>query len=161
MGVTVVVVTHDPMVADHVDRTVGIRDGRTSSEVLRRTQLNELGLQEVVAEEYAVLDRAGRLQLPRDFTAALEMERRVRLALEPDHIGVWPDHAKVRRSRDTRAGDGGSQDASARDAPAQDDRSRYERARYERPPDDDLPGDRPRDDRPRDDRRGDDRRESR
>jgi hypothetical protein len=145
----VVVVTHDPMVADHVDRTVGIRDGRTSSEVLRRTQLNELGLQEVVAEEYAVLDRAGRLQLPRDFTAALEMERRVRLALEPDHIGVWPDHAKMRRSRDTRAGDTRSQDASAHD-----DRSRYERARYDRPPEDD-----PRDDGPRDDR--DDRRESR
>ena len=147
MGVTVVVVTHDPMVADHVDRTVGIRDGRTSSEVLRRTQLNELGLQEVVAEEYAVLDRAGRLQLPRDFTAALEMERRVRLALEPDHIGVWPDHAKVRRARDTRSGDPSAQDASA-----SDDRSRYERARYERPTDDDPRDDRPRDDRPRDDR---------
>jgi len=161
MGVTVVVVTHDPMVADHVDRTVGIRDGRTSSEVLRRTQLNELGLQEVVAEEYAVLDRAGRLQLPRDFTAALEMERRVRLALEPDHIGVWPDHAKVRRTRDARFADPSAQDASA-----SDDRSRYERARYERPPDDDPRDDRPRDDRPpdsdgQDGRPGDGRRESR
>ena len=82
-----------------MDRTVGIRDGRTSSEVLRRTELNELGHEEVVAEEYAVLDRAGRLQLPRDFTSALEMERRVRLALEPDHIGVWPDHARRPRKQ--------------------------------------------------------------
>jgi DNA-binding transcriptional regulator/RsmH inhibitor MraZ len=38
-----------------------------------------------------VLDRAGRLQLPQEFLSALEIERRVRLALEPDHIGVWPD----------------------------------------------------------------------
>jgi ABC-type lipoprotein export system ATPase subunit len=94
LGVTVVVVTHDPLVSEQVGRTVGIRDGRTSSEVLRRTAVTEHGDEHVIAEEYAVLDRAGRLQLPRDFTAALRMERRVRLGLEPDHIGVWPDHAR-------------------------------------------------------------------
>ncbi|MEV6156643.1 ABC transporter ATP-binding protein [Nonomuraea sp. NPDC052129] len=81
LGVTVVIVTHDPLVSERVDRTIGIRDGRTSSETLRR---------EGVAEEYAVLDRVGRLQLPRDFMNALDMERRVRLELESDHIGVWP-----------------------------------------------------------------------
>ncbi|MEQ4724827.1 ABC transporter ATP-binding protein [Nonomuraea sp. B19D2] len=86
LGVTVVVVTHDPLVAEQVDRTVGIRDGRTSSETLRR----EGAEGEIVAEEYAVLDRVGRLQLPRDFMNALKMERRVRLELESDHIGVWP-----------------------------------------------------------------------
>ncbi|WP_174552404.1 ABC transporter ATP-binding protein [Microtetraspora niveoalba] len=86
LGVTTVIVTHDPMVADQVDRTIGIRDGRTSSETLRRTS-EDGGL---IAEEYAVLDRAGRLQLPRDFMTALDMERRVRLELERDHIGVWP-----------------------------------------------------------------------
>ena len=91
MGVTAVVVTHDPSVSEHVHRTIGIRDGRTSSEVLRRTEQTELGVDTVVAEEYAVLDRVGRLQLPADFTSALEMERRVRLELEADHIGVWPD----------------------------------------------------------------------
>ncbi|MBA3618890.1 MAG: ABC transporter ATP-binding protein, partial [Acidothermales bacterium] len=90
LEVTVVVVTHDPLVSEQVDRTVGIRDGRVSTEVLRRTELTERG-HEVVAEEYAVLDRAGRMQLPRDFVTTLELERRVRLALEPDHIGVWPD----------------------------------------------------------------------
>ena len=44
-----------------------------------------------IAEEYAVLDRAGRLQLPLEHVEALNLERRVRLTLEPDHIGVWPD----------------------------------------------------------------------
>ncbi|GAA2303629.1 ABC transporter ATP-binding protein [Nonomuraea roseoviolacea subsp. roseoviolacea] len=86
LGVTVVIVTHDPLVAEQVDRTIGIRDGRTSSETLRR----EGAEGQVVAEEYAVLDRVGRLQLPRDFMNALNMERRVRLELESDHIGVWP-----------------------------------------------------------------------
>jgi ABC-type lipoprotein export system ATPase subunit len=91
LGVTAVIVTHDPQVAEQVDRTVGIRDGRTSSEVVRRTLRDEHGRERVVAEEYAVLDRTGRLQLPRAFTGELSMRDRVRLALEPDHIGVWPD----------------------------------------------------------------------
>ncbi|MFI6498427.1 ABC transporter ATP-binding protein [Nonomuraea typhae] len=86
LGVTVVIVTHDPLVSEQVDRTIGIRDGRTSSETLRR----EGAEGQIIAEEYAVLDRVGRLQLPRDFMNALEMERRVRLELEADHIGVWP-----------------------------------------------------------------------
>ena len=93
LGVTTVIVTHDPGVAGNVDRTVGIRDGRTSSEILRRTTLDADGREEIVAAEYAVLDRAGRLQLPREFTSALEMKDRVRLALETDHIGVWPDRS--------------------------------------------------------------------
>jgi ABC-type lipoprotein export system ATPase subunit len=92
LAVTVVVVTHDPLVSEQVDRTVAIRDGRTSSEVVRHTKVDERGEESILAEEYAVLDRVGRLQLPRDFVSALELERRVRLALEQDHIGVWPDH---------------------------------------------------------------------
>lgn len=91
--VTIVVVTHDPLVADHVERTVAIRDGRTSSEVLRRTEVSERGERQVVAEEFAVLDRVGRLQLPTDYVDALELERRVRLTLDADHINVWPDRS--------------------------------------------------------------------
>ncbi|MEV8635314.1 ABC transporter ATP-binding protein [Streptosporangium sp. NPDC051023] len=99
LGVTMVIVTHDTLVSGQVDRTIGIRDGRTSSETLRRASSDGL----VVAEEYAVLDRVGRLQLPRDFMNELDMERRVRLRLENDHIGVWPEETGGRRAE---AGDG-------------------------------------------------------
>jgi ABC-type glutathione transport system ATPase component len=91
LGVTVVVLTHDPLVSQQVDRTIAIRDGRTSTETLRRSVVDELGEHRVIAEEFAVLDRVGRLQLPTEYVQALELERRVRLELEPDHIGVWPD----------------------------------------------------------------------
>ncbi len=97
-GATIVVVTHDPLIADHVSRTVAIRDGRTSSEVLRRSQSDGIGGSQLVAEEFAVLDRVGRLQLPPDYVDALELSKRVRLTLEPDRINVWPDRNDHDRS---------------------------------------------------------------
>ncbi|MCR2808569.1 MULTISPECIES: ABC transporter ATP-binding protein [unclassified Microbacterium] len=90
LGVTTLIVTHDPSVSEHVARTVQIRDGRTSTEVLRSTRVDEHGAEQHVAEEYAVVDRVGRLQLPDEFVTALDLRERVRLALEPDHVGVWP-----------------------------------------------------------------------
>lgn len=91
LGVTVVIVTHDPAVSGQVERTVAIRDGRTSSEVLRRTATGDDGAPQVIAEEYAVMDRAGRIQVPRDYREALALTRRVRLVLEADHVAIRPD----------------------------------------------------------------------
>jgi putative ABC transport system ATP-binding protein len=88
LGVTVVVVTHDHAVADQVRRTVAIRDGRTASEVRRTARTAEDGSTETVSEEYAVLDRSGRMQLPAAFVEALSLRDRVRLNLEPDHVEV-------------------------------------------------------------------------
>lgn len=92
LGTTIVIVTHDQKVAGEVRRTVAIRDGRTSSEVLRRTEIDAAtGQESQVAREYAMLDRAGRLQLPQEYTEALHMEHRVLLELAPDHIEVRAD----------------------------------------------------------------------
>jgi ABC-type lipoprotein export system ATPase subunit len=92
LGVTVLVVTHDLAVSSMVRRTIAIRDGRTATETLRHGDTDDSGAL-AHAVEYAVLDRAGRLQLPREMTEALGMRDRVRLEAEPDHIGVWPDRA--------------------------------------------------------------------
>jgi ABC-type methionine transport system ATPase subunit len=91
LGVTIVVATHDPLVSEQVARTIAIRDGRVSSEVVRRRSVSAGGDHVIHSTEYAVLDRAGRLQLPRAHVEALRLEDRVRLELEEDHIGVWPD----------------------------------------------------------------------
>jgi ABC-type lipoprotein export system ATPase subunit len=106
LGVTIVVVTHDPLVSERVSRTIAIRDGRTSSETLRRRAVTEAGDHHVISEEYAVLDRVGRLQLPRAHVDALGLERRVRLALEPDHISVWPDRDRSADGADGPDGPG-------------------------------------------------------
>jgi ABC-type lipoprotein export system ATPase subunit len=96
LGVTVLVVTHDPAVSAQVRRTIAIRDGRTSTETLRHDVADEHGNATRHAVEYAVLDRAGRVQLPRDMTEALGMRDRVRLQQDADHIGVWPDRSAGR-----------------------------------------------------------------
>jgi ABC-type lipoprotein export system ATPase subunit len=92
VGVTTLIVTHDPAVSDHVRRTVQIRDGRTSTETMRSLAVGAAndGDEPVEPEVFAVLDRVGRLQLPADYVTALDLADRVRLALEPDHLGVWP-----------------------------------------------------------------------
>src|SRR3546814_929116 len=58
LGVTTLIVTHDPGVSEHVARTVQIRDGRTSTEVLRSTRRAEPGAAHPTAQDSAVPDRA-------------------------------------------------------------------------------------------------------
>jgi len=111
LGTTVLIVTHDAGVSEHVRRTVQIRDGRTSTEVLRSTRTDHAGLEHEVAEEFAVLDRVGRLQLPQDYITQLDMRDRVRLGLTDDHVTVAPVRA---------AGTPGTADAPAASAPVAD-----------------------------------------
>ena len=100
-GVTVIIVTHDRRISRAVDRVVAIRDGRNSSEFLRRTAPREaplpggtaggttsLAFGEDTHEELAVLDRAGRLQLPREYLDALGLsgKDKIRVTLEGKRI---------------------------------------------------------------------------
>src|SRR6185369_1708996 len=74
-GLTVVIVSHDPNVARYVERVVAIRDGKTSSETMRKIRDQADGTAESgaeglgdsathVFEELMMLDSAGRLQVP-------------------------------------------------------------------------------------------------
>lgn len=99
LGLTVVIVTHDPELARKVDRVVAIRDGKISSEMLRRkSYIEELAeLEEDEAEkeshvEYAVLDKAGRLQVPQGYleAAGFKDHRKARVQLENGRIMLSP-----------------------------------------------------------------------
>ena len=91
LGVTTVIVTHDPEVAAHVRRTIHIRDGRISTETMRRRVPGTDGDEVVLAEEFAVVDRLGRMQLPQELQIGLGLEHRVRLEEAEDHLAVWPE----------------------------------------------------------------------
>ena len=88
LGTTVLIVTHDRGVSSHVRRTVAIRDGRTSTEVIRRRITGPDGRESTLAEEYTVIDRAGRIQIPQEHVIRLGLKDRVRILGEEDHITV-------------------------------------------------------------------------
>ena len=91
VGITTLIVTHDPAVAAHVRRTIHIRDGRIATETMRRRETGPDGSPTVVAEEFAVLDRLGRMQLPLEVQLDLALTHRVRLEQTDDHLGIWPE----------------------------------------------------------------------
>ncbi|MGN0589504.1 MAG: ATP-binding cassette domain-containing protein [Ruminiclostridium sp.] len=105
-GVTIIIVTHDTNLSKSIDRVVSIRDGKTSSEFIRRKadlsdlsfeELGELRKAEISAvqegshEELILLDRAGRLQIPKDYLEKLGIKGgdRVRVELEEDKISIY------------------------------------------------------------------------
>lgn len=80
LGLTTIVVTHDPGVAAAMDRSVVIRDGRTSTEVVHAE----------AAEEMVIIDGVGRLQIPRALLEAIPFGGRARVHLAGDHLELWP-----------------------------------------------------------------------
>lgn len=80
-GQTILIVTHDVALSKKVKRVVAIRDGKISSErVLKEAyadRLQESNIdwrQEDTQDEYVILDRAGRLQIPADLLSSLELK---------------------------------------------------------------------------------------
>ena len=95
LGTTIVIVTHDRYVSSFVDRVAAMRDGRTSSEFIRRhydLELSELEVSshETTHEEYGVLDRFGRLQLPQAFTEGMSKGSRVKLTMDDGKVVIAP-----------------------------------------------------------------------
>ncbi|MCE5260205.1 MAG: ATP-binding cassette domain-containing protein [Chloroflexi bacterium] len=109
-NLTIVTVTHDLRVSNQVDRVVAIRDGRTSTERVRRVheavQVAEedsaegVGVepsaapeQIVTYHEYVVVDAAGRLQIPRDMLEKMGIAGRVEIEVDDDGIRIKPAQA--------------------------------------------------------------------
>jgi len=94
-GVTIVIVTHDIRIMDTANRIVTIRDGRTSLEAIRRPAFREPGTAPTEPlEEFVIIDSAGRLQLPKEHLEKLNLQDRVKVLLEEDHIVVWPEDSQ-------------------------------------------------------------------
>jgi ABC-type lipoprotein export system ATPase subunit/bifunctional DNA-binding transcriptional regulator/antitoxin component of YhaV-PrlF toxin-antitoxin module len=87
LRLTMIIVSHDPGIARHVDRVVAVRDGKLASETLRvqKTDSDEHHLVEL-----AVVDAAGRLQIPREYLEQFNIRRRVQVELTEQGILIRP-----------------------------------------------------------------------
>ena len=80
-GQTILIVTHDVALSKKVKRVVAIRDGKISSErVLKEAYADRLQESNIdwrmedTQDEYVILDRAGRLQIPAELLNSLELK---------------------------------------------------------------------------------------
>lgn len=97
MGLTIIIVTHDRTLSKRVSRVVAIRDGKTAAEMIAPRDLRnatgetffEDGQDEGAQEEFAVLDRAGRVQISRALLEQAGVEgRRVRMSAADGKIVI-------------------------------------------------------------------------
>lgn len=109
LGLTTLIVTHDPNVAPMVDRVVSIRDGRVSTEqrTQRREKRAESGegredgsaLSSPESEELVVVDSAGRLQIPEGYREQYGIGGRVRLEPTGEGLLIRPADSRKRSVR--------------------------------------------------------------
>lgn len=102
LGLTIITVTHDVAIAAVMDRTIAIRDGRTSTETVRREEPLEMvdgyagrasaviGLSSETHRESILIDRVGRLQLPKEALESLSFQGRAEVRILDDHVELWP-----------------------------------------------------------------------
>jgi ABC-type lipoprotein export system ATPase subunit len=102
LGLTIITVTHDAALAAVVDRTIAIRDGRTSTETVRREAPLEvveahiaaasaiIGLPSETHRESILIDRVGRLQLPKEAIERIPFNGRAEVRITADHVELWP-----------------------------------------------------------------------
>jgi ABC-type multidrug transport system ATPase subunit len=115
LGVTTLIVSHDPGIARHVGRVVAIRDGMLASETVRQTVLQNgmdsngdpgaAGEEHVSFQELVVLDRAGRVHVPQEYLEQFNIKGRAQLELTEEGILIRPvmQHA-VEQTADDEAG---------------------------------------------------------
>ena len=98
-GITVLIVSHDAKIAEEVGRVVAIRDGKTSSEIVRQSGnienalLTMAGTEEANFNDFvevAVLDSAGRVQLPREMREKLGIGKRAVIEQTDEGIIIRP-----------------------------------------------------------------------
>ena len=93
MGTTILIVTHDPDIAHKVGRVVMIRDGKMSTEIRRKVTFQRIrGDVEIdqPLEEFVLVDRNGRVQIPRELLERVNIGEKARVQIEDGGVTIRP-----------------------------------------------------------------------
>ena len=90
---TIIIVSHDRNIAQQVDRVVAIRDGRTSTETVRRVSVHDGDDQ--THDEFVIVDDTGRLQIPQDMLDRLDIRGRATVDLSEDSIVIRAESSNI------------------------------------------------------------------
>ncbi len=96
LGITIVIVTHDVSLSKKVQRVAAIRDGKISSErILKENFAERMSHTDKIVDwheaetqdEFGILDKAGRIQLPREMLEGMKLsDNKVRLVMDGGKI---------------------------------------------------------------------------
>lgn len=96
---TLVIVTHDPEIMHQVPRVITIRDGKASSEIVNLNMTEKSFApssdKEPTYVNYTLLDKAGRMQIPREYVQQFKINQRVKLSVVDNHLVILPDSSKL------------------------------------------------------------------
>ena len=113
LHITTLIVSHDPTIARHVDRVVGIRDGMLASETIRAAANPASGAPSQTDEEehrYAelvIIDRAGRIHVPQEFLEQFGIKGRAQLEVTDEGILIRPtEHLRTEQIKVEGGSDG-------------------------------------------------------
>lgn len=91
LGITIIIVTHDMQVSKMVKRVVAISDGMIGSEILREDDkynpIFDNSKFYIDAEEYAIVDRKGRIKIPEELINNLGIRSGEKLKIVKSDVG--------------------------------------------------------------------------
>lgn len=92
LGVTIVIVTHDNKVSGMVNRMISISDGMIGSEMLRKgnyaQKIQDIDHNRKHHEEYAVIDKKGRVKIPDEYVEDMKMTDNQRVKIRKSSNGI-------------------------------------------------------------------------
>lgn len=103
LNTTIVIVTHDMNLSKKVNRVVSIQDGKISSELHAkydyRQKMDQIAMFDDTHDEFSILDRANRLQLPQEMLEKMGVhDNKVRLEFLEDRIVIKPAEEQEKKA---------------------------------------------------------------